>query len=274
VKVLVTGANGFLGTAVRSRLAGSGHSVIGVSRTKQAGIVVADLASVESVMPLLNDTRPDVVVNCAATVDFGVDLLPKLFAVNVLLPALLGQWCQTAGGYLVQASTVTVHGVKTREAGPDTPVQPDTEYGRSKWLAECNIDSSGCQAVCLRFGGLFGRSGPEHLGLNRALRAAARGDPPILVGTGSAKRNYVFVHDAAAVIAYCVQARPSGVRWVGGSQVLSLRQMLDTICDVYLPGTRPVIVAGSEAADQFVQHSRDLPTGLGFREALERERAS
>ena len=55
------------------------------------------------------------------------------------------------------------------EAGSQTPDRPDTDYGRSKWLAERNIDQSGCRAVSLRLSGLFGRSGPAHLGLNRAL---------------------------------------------------------------------------------------------------------
>ena len=51
-----------------------------------------------------------------------------------------------------------------------------------------------------------------------------------------------------------------------------MRQMLDTICEVYLPGAKPASVAGAEAADQIVHHSRDLPAGRSFREALEYER--
>ena len=273
VKVLVTGARGFLGSAACSKLIGAGHDVMGVSRTAHTGTAAADLENSGSVISLLNAVRPNVIVNCAARVDFGIDILPSLFPVNVLLPALMGQWCRTNGGYLVQASTIVVHGAQVREAGYQTPDQPDTDYGRSKWLAEGNIDQSGCRAVSLRLGGLFGRSGPEHLGLNRALRAASRGEPPTLVGQGTARRNYLFVHDAAALVAYCVQSRPEGVRWVGGSQILTMRQMLDTICEVYLPGNRPVSVAGSEAADQIVHHSQDLPNGRSFREALEYERA-
>ena len=273
MKVLVTGARGFLGGAACSQLIGAGHDVVGVSRTAQEGMTTADLENSGSVIALLNTIRPDVIVNCAARVDFRIDILPSLFPVNVLLPALMGQWCHANGGYLVQASTIVVHGAQVREAGSQTPDQPDTDYSRSKWLAERNIDQSGCRAVSLRLGGLFGRSGPEHLGLNRALRAASKGEPPTLVGQGTARRNYLFVHDAAALIAYCVQSRPKGVRWVGGSQVLTMRQMLDTICEVYLPANRPASVAGSEAADQIVHHSQDLPSGRSFREALEYERA-
>jgi nucleoside-diphosphate-sugar epimerase len=272
VKVLVAGARGFLGSAACSTLIGAGHDVVGISRTAHAGMATADLEDSGSVISLLNATRPEVIVNCAARVDFGIDILPTLFSVNALLPALMAQWCRANGGYLVQASTIAVHGAQVREAGSQTPDRPDTDYGRSKWLAERNIDQSGCRAVSLRLSGLFGRSGPAHLGLNRALRAASKGEPPTLVGQGTARRNYLFVHDAAAVIAYCVQSRPEGVRWVGGSQILTMRQMLDTICEVYLPSKAPVGSAGLEAADQIVLHSQDMPAGRSFREALEYER--
>jgi nucleoside-diphosphate-sugar epimerase len=272
MKVLVTGARGFLGSAVCSGLISAGQDVIGVSRSAHEGMTTANLEQPGSVVSLLNTVHPDVVVNCAARVDFAIDVLSNLFSINVLLPALIAQWCHANGGYLVQASSIAVHGARVREAGPDAPIQPDTDYGRSKWLAEQNIEHSGCRAVSLRMGGLFGRLGPEHLGLNRALRTAKKGEPPTLVGQGRARRNYLFVHDAAAVIAYCVQSRPEGARWVGGSQILSMRQMFDMICEVYLSGAKPASAAGSEAADQLVHHSQDLPAGRSFREALEYER--
>lgn len=273
MKVLVTGARGFLGGAVRSALIHQGHEVIAAARRQEQGFVAADLGAPDAVISLLDRIRPDAVVNCAARVDFGADVLPALFSVNALLPALIALWCRAEDAYMVQASTIAVHGVRIAEAGPAASVDPDTDYGRSKWLAEQNIAQSGCRAVTLRFGGMFGRSGPEHLGLNRALRGAISGKPPTIVGSGSARRNYVFVHDAAAVIAHCLQSQPQGVRWVGGCQILTTREMLEALCDVYLPGARPETVPGPDAADQLVRHSPDLPVGRSFREALDHERA-
>lgn len=272
MKVLVTGARGFLGSAVVSALVRAGHDVIGAARAAGEGCLAADLGRPETVMALLDSVQPDAIVNCAARVDFSTNVLPGLFPVNVLVPALAAQWCHARDRYLVQASTIAVHGVKAAEAGEAIPEVPDTDYGRSKWLAEQNIAQAGCRAVVLRFGGLFGRHGPDHLGLNRALRSAIVGKIPTLTGGGSAKRNYVFVHDAAAVIAHCLERAPEGVRWVGGSEVLTIRQMLESMCDVYLDGARPETAPGAEAADQIVRHSPDLPAGRGFRAALEYER--
>ena len=173
MKVLVTGARGFLGSAVWSRLIGAGHDVVGVSRLAHDGMVTADLENSGSVISLLNTIHPDVVVNCAARVDFGSGILPSLFSVNVLLPALIGQWCRANGGYLVQASTIAVHGTQVREAGSQAPDQPDTDYGRSKWLAERNIDQSGCRRGLLAAGRALR---PVRTGASRAQpRAACRG---------------------------------------------------------------------------------------------------
>lgn len=273
MKVLITGARGFLGGAVRSALSRAGHDVIAISRSAQEGFVSADLGKPETVIALLDGMRPDAVVNCAARVDFGTGVLPGLFPVNVLLPAMIAHWCRARDAYLIQASTIAVHGVRIAEAGPAAPVEPDTDYGRSKWLAEQNIAQAGCRAAVLRFGGLFGRSGPEHLGLNRALRGAMAGTPPTIVGNGRAKRNYVFVQDAAAVIAHGLRSQPQGVRWVGGSEILTTRQMLQTLCDVYLQDARPDTAPGPDSSDQIVRHSADLPVGRSFREALNYERA-
>lgn len=274
MKVLVTGARGFLGSAVRNALTQGGHDVIGTARQAEEGFFAADLDQPRAVISLLQKTRPEAIVNCAARVDFGAGVLASLFPVNVLLPALLAQWCCANDAYLVQASTIAVHGIRIAEAGPAAPVAPDTDYGRSKWLAEQNIGQAGCRSVLLRFGGLFGRSGPDHLGLNRALRGAMAGQRPTIVGSGNARRNYVFVHDAAALVTECLRGRPQGVRWVGGSEILTTREMLEAICAVYLPGAKPDVKPGSEAADQIVLHSQDLPAGRRFRAALEHEKAA
>jgi UDP-glucose 4-epimerase len=120
---------------------------------------------------------------------------------------------------------------------------------------------------------LFGLHGPDHLGLNRALRSAQSGVPPTVVAEGRARRNYVFVCDAAATFRHCIEQRMHGVFWVGGSEILYMREILETVCDVYLPGKSPIRVQGTEAPDQIIHHSPEIPAGDHFRHALELERS-
>src|SRR4030095_16351886 len=95
-----------------------------------------DLGKPEVVAALLTEIQPEAIVNCAARVDFGAEVLTGLFPVNVQAPALLAQWCRAKDAYLVQASTIAVHGVRVAEAGPAASIDPDTDYGRSQWLTQ------------------------------------------------------------------------------------------------------------------------------------------
>ena len=47
---------------------------------------------------------------------------------------------------------------------------PDTEYGKSKLVGDLNIMKSNCFYSILRFPGIYGFSGPGHLGINVSIK--------------------------------------------------------------------------------------------------------
>lgn len=267
MKILVTGADGFLGRAVVGALAVAPSSVVPVTRRKEGSGEVCDLASAHAVTRLLNRVAPDCIVNLAAVADFSPEVLPRVYPVNTLCPAILAGWCRTRDAYLVQAS-MAIHGRGAGRFGPQTPGTPETDYGRSKWLADEAIVASGCRSAIVRLGGIFGSNGPRHLGLNRAIEDARAGSAPRVVGTGAARRNYVHVDDAAAGIARLIGAQSTGLFYAGG-ETMSIRAMLQAVCDVWLPGREPVTESGSEASDQLVDVSHELGPVRPFRSALE-----
>jgi nucleoside-diphosphate-sugar epimerase len=271
MRLLVTGAAGFLGAAVVKCARERGLNVVATSRSG-AGHEHADFSQPMQVEALLDRVQPDAIVNCAAAVDFQSRELGPLFAVNTLAPALLGRWAAQSRAYLLQVSTTLVHGVRRTAIDPWTPVEPDTAYGHSKALAEGMIRASACSAGILRLGGIFGIEGPSHLYLNQALRAAARGELPTLVGSGTARRNYIHVDDAAAAALALVEMRTEGTFTLGGAEVLTVGEMLQAVCDEYLPGQRPLGREGMESQDQIVVSSPEVRQGGPFRRAISRER--
>ena len=270
MKVLVTGAAGFLGRSVTRSLKVLGMDIAAVVRQGDglAERVVCDVADPGALCRVLDATRPACVVNLAAISDFSAGVLPRLYPVNTLAPAILANYCRANGAHLVQASTIAIHERRAARIGPDTPGSPETDYGRSKWLAEQAISASGCRSTVIRFGGIFGSDGPDHLGLNRAIRQARAGDKPTMVGQGSARRNYIYVEDAAAVVTTCVRHALTGVFYAAG-ETMTIRGMLQAICDLWLPGEVPRVVDGDEAEDQVVAMSAALGSPRSFREALE-----
>ncbi len=123
--VLLLGDTGKVGTAVKAAL-GPRVTVVGANtRTLDA----SDLSAVEA---LVDQVRPDAIVNCAAFM--GVDNCEKeperAFRMNVMMPRLLAQKSDRMGSTLVHFSSESVFSGKKRDfhGESDTP-DPINVYG-------------------------------------------------------------------------------------------------------------------------------------------------
>src|SRR5277367_2972285 len=98
---LVTGAAGMLGRDLVALLEGRGAAVIPVTRRD------LDITDRTAVLAVLRDTRPDVVVNCAAwtAVDLAESREAEALAVNGAGAASVAAGCAQAGARMVQLST-------------------------------------------------------------------------------------------------------------------------------------------------------------------------
>ncbi|MGY3895350.1 UDP-glucose 4-epimerase family protein [Aeromonas enterica] len=144
-RVLVTGANGFVGKAVCKHLLGLGENVKGAVRS-------SPLASYQVQAPFLTAganwtaqlQQVDVVVHCAARVhvmsDTATDPLEAFRAVNTEGTLALARQAAEAGvKRFIFISSIKVNGEQTEPGKPfDENVQspPDDPYGRSKYEAE------------------------------------------------------------------------------------------------------------------------------------------
>lgn len=270
MKILVTGANGFLGSTVVELAKNAGHEVYATARTSENNRIVADLSSPVQIEHLLDSVVvPQAIINCASMVDFNDLSLNIQYSVNSLAPSLMAAWCVSNNSYLCQASSVSIHGTNLNVINSSSPTLLNTDYGKSKWLAEQMIEASGAIASYIRFGGIYGNNGSKHLSLNQVIRSAIKGIAPTIVGQGFARRNYIHVRDAANVLLYCVEKSLTGIRWSAGSESITIAEMMKAVCDVYMPDIKPVFSSGQEANNQIVESSEDIPKGLGFKDALE-----
>jgi UDP-glucose 4-epimerase len=197
------------------------------------------------------------------------NILEKLFKPNVLATAELADWSKSIGAYFLFSSTAIVFGSRNPHITSSSKLELDTDYGYSKWLAEELIKMSGVKCGILRIGGIFGKNGPSHLGINMAIENALNGVVPVQYGDGAVKRNYIYVEDLCNVIKFCIERRLEGTHLVAGASVNLVSEMLEIICGTFLPGQKPKRAASERAAcDQIVEHSACLPCGRSFEEAL------
>lgn len=270
--VLVTGATGFIGRATVSALTGAGWTVTKASRSSGANTardtVNVDLADASTVLALAKGSRFDAIVHLGAQVGLSETTEAKMFAPNILSTGCLAYLANLWDARMLYSSTAIVHGVRSARIEQDSPLCTDTAYAKSKWLGEQLLTASNAQHCVLRIAGVFGSGGPAHLGLNRAIDGATKGESPVQVGDGMALRNYIYVKDVARAIVHALEERLSGTHLLAGHEIVLLGELLQQVCDTFMPGSHPVLKSGPQATDQLITPSSSLPMTRSFREAL------
>lgn len=212
MRVLVTGANGYLGGAVAEALRAGGHDVVGLvhrARTRvphgvpvrvadllDTGALSAALEGIDAVCHLAGRTR----------VRESVGDPLRFFQVNVGgTVSLLRAMAEAKVGKLVFASTASIYGAPERQPmSEELPDRPPHPYAASKQAAESVIAAQTATgqlaAVVLRLFNIAGGADPDPTRIVPRILAVAAGDSPCLAinGDGSAVRDYVHIDDAAA----------------------------------------------------------------------------
>jgi UDP-2,4-diacetamido-2,4,6-trideoxy-beta-L-altropyranose hydrolase len=267
--VLVTGVTGFVGRSLLKSLIRAGYHVIPLVRSPSGlpAEVILDFSDDDFACKIQKIPPVNSIIHLGAKVDWKAKE-SELFVPNCLATANLVNWAKNIGAYFIFASTATIGGVSNPLITKDTKVNPDTDYAYSKWLAEEIIKMSGVPYLILRISGIYGKNGPQHLGINNAIADALQGKPPTQFGKGDITRNYIYVEDLSRIIVDCLKSEITGTHLVGGLEVLSIAEMLQKICDVFLPGTTPTYKEGGKSFDQIIEHSDQLIQGRRFLEAL------
>jgi dTDP-4-dehydrorhamnose reductase len=150
--ILVVGANGMLGQDLMALLGDRGHGI---------DIADIDITAPESVMKVIGDLKPEVVVNCAAYTDVdGCESdIETAMAVNGEGVAYLAMACRDLGALLVQVSTDYIFngGKGTPYIENDAPC-PLSVYGESKLVGEMNAAFSQ-ECLIVRTQWLYGLHG-------------------------------------------------------------------------------------------------------------------
>lgn len=267
--VLVTGASGFIGRQTVERLTSDGWHVIPAGRNiiENKGLIL-DFESPDFLYQLHNLPKVSAIVHLAAKVELKQETYTDLYAANIGATAALLLKARQWNAFFVFASSALVAGTNTPYINMFSPDAPDNAYARTKWLSEQLVRASGVRHSILRIGGVYGLYGPEHLGINRSINTVVNGKPPKQIGCGNAKRNYIYVRDVAIAISDVLKRQLEGTHLLAGCELLSISQMLQLMCNVFLPGCNPEKILGSEASDQIIEVSESMIKSSGFLDAL------
>jgi len=255
VKVVVTGAAGFIGSHLVDRLLGEGHDVAGVDAfvdfypraAKEANLRAArDHRRFRLVEGRLQDIPLDGLLEGAGHVyhlaaqagvrsswgrDFQVYTDHNVLATQRLLEAAV----QAGVPRLVYASSSSVYGDRVElPLREDAACRPLSPYGVTKLAAEhlaCLYERNhGLPVVSLRYFTVYGPRQRPDMAFHRFLSAARDGTTVHVFGDGKQTRDFTFVDDIVTATQRAADSgRPGCVYNVGGGQRVSLEEVLRTI---------------------------------------------
>lgn len=278
--VLVTGAKGYLGSVLMSRLDRLGYRTVGVDNAMVPGVevplqhgryVAEDIRQVSTWQSLL--AQVDAVIHLAAIVgDPACGLDPHLaWETNYHATAALVTACKHHGVRdLLFASTCSSYGTSNDEAANlDTPLHPQSLYAQSKIFAELHLlanASAGFRPRILRLSTLYGRAPRMRFDLAvNAMTADAITRQEIRVHGGTQWRPFLHVADAATAFLQLLRAESDVRVWNCGSSSQNYRiAEIAKLIAQEVPRARMVLLSNTADARDYLVDFADIHQDLGF----------
>lgn len=261
--VLVTGAAGLIGNAVRQQLERRGDWVIAVDRIGQTEdgnkLIVCDVSDVHTLHGLATKHAIDAIIHCGALSGPMVarDNPFAMVGVNIVGTANLLELARIHGiARLVNCSSTSVYGdVQSSEpVKEDVALKPQSVYGASKVAGEQLVatykSQFGVDGVSLRLSWVYGPRRSTDCVIRTMIENAIHDRPTVLPYGGGSFRQYIFVDDAArALIAACdCPNLPRSAYSVTGGTNLSFEQIAAAVTDVY-PEAKISLAPGPDPDD-------------------------
>jgi UDP-glucuronate 4-epimerase len=258
MRVLVTGAAGFIGSSVVDRLLADGHTVLGFDNfnafydpaikqrnllgslgNERFELVRGDILDA----PLLNATfarfEPDRVLHLAAWAGVRPSIeMPGLYQkVNVEGTTNMLEACRANGvDKFVFASSSSVYG--DRETVPfsetDSVDHPISPYAATKKAGELLCYTwhhlFGLHTHCLRFFTVYGPRQRPEMAIHKFVRMIDAGETITLFGDGSSSRDYTYIDDIVdGVVASLERVQGYRIYNLGESKTTTLSGLVDLI---------------------------------------------
>ena len=262
MRVLVTGAAGFIGSHLVEQLLAEGHEVVGLDAFVEAYPRSFKLANINAIRndrrvtfheaDLRTDPLEPIVEGCDAVVneaamaglsrswaDFELYSGCNLSGLARLIDAAVGAGVSR----FVQISTSSVYGRSA--VGDETiPTRPVSPYGVTKlaaeYLVQAHLAARGLPAVILRYFSVYGPRQRPDMAFSLFMDAMLREEPITIFGDGSQSRTNTYVSDIVrGTIDAMASAPVGGIFNLSGSHAMSVSDAIGLIGD--LLGAKPVV---------------------------------
>jgi UDP-glucuronate 4-epimerase len=262
MQLVVTGAAGFIGSHTCERLVARGHRVIGIdsfddylypaapkranaaelARLSGFRLIEADICDAAAIATAINDDT-EVVCHLAALAGVRPSLAQPLryLRTNIVGTGVVVERMRELGlRRLVFASSSSVYGARPDTAvgfAEDDPcLRPASPYAATKRMNELQLttytDLFGLGVIALRYFTAYGPRQRPDMAIHKFTRAIARGEPIVLFGDGSSRRDYTYIDDIVTGTVAAIERVAAGrfdVVNLGGTATTTLADLVATI---------------------------------------------
>jgi nucleoside-diphosphate-sugar epimerase len=247
VRVLVTGAGGFIGRSVVARLLADHHEVIASDRSEAAlrslgeatpelSLAAVELADEPQVAALLRSARPEGLIHLAWYADPADYLtshanLASLGMTSGLVEATLAVGCRK----LVMGGSCVEYALRDRLLVETDPADPRSLYAACKhaaWQVTRALAAEADAEVC--WARVFHLHGPgeDRRRIIPWVAGRLEAGEAVELTDGSQVRDHLHVDDVAAGMVTLLQPGASGIYNVCSGEPVTLRQVLETVAEI------------------------------------------
>lgn len=239
MKILVTGAAGFLGKRITQVASAKGNEVLGLDLTEGYRILKCNLSNKEETAEVLSGRHFDALIHLAGIRGTYADMT----RVNVQGTANLLETLSSSGstGCVVLASSCAVYGIPRDPGGcilEEDPTVPITDYGKTmlekERVAKAICSSMKIPLASARIFNLFGAEQSPAMMTSAVAQKLVRISlgkmpPPLQTGPLHTLRDLIDVGDVAEAMVLMAMMKTAGEFNVGTGIPKSGTEVLDTI---------------------------------------------
>jgi len=263
MKILITGAAGFIGSALCQKLSNNSHNVVAIDnfstyydvslkrarvnellKPSNIDVIDLDISDDKKVNSLITESKFDAVINLAAQAGVRLPIkdTDKYVESNLVgFSNILRSTVVNKVPYFLYASSSSVYGNKAAIPYTESEqnLHPASFYGATKLanelLTPTLVQNSATVARGLRFFTVYGPWGRPDMAYFRMIANTVSGSEFNFFGDGSVERDFTYIEDAVnsvvALIDELKTRKPgySDVVNLGGGRPLSMNYLLQTV---------------------------------------------
>ena len=273
MSVLITGANGFLGSVIKKELQRLKARVVSAvwppsdAYQRQKDTVALDLSKSTGWEKLDDIDSVDATIHCAAILP---GFLPDddLLHTNQLMTYNLLKWGEKRKiSHFVFASTCRVYGLQSLPCVETTLPSPPDLYAVSKisceYMVKTMLDKKNIPSCNLRISAPYGPSSKAGTVIRSFLMSSAQGLPLNLNGSGSRSQDFIYECDVARAFCMALASRAQGTFNLAGGESVSTKEL--AIKTLSLFGRDPQAYMTFSGVDAQENYRGNFPIDAAYR---------